>query len=152
MRKIILLGLSLVLALGMFSGLFGQIVLYTWDFSSSTPNGWAVVNAGSGNNWSLIGSGNAYSGTNHMQYQSHSTYAANTWAFTRSISMTAGKFYYLTFYQKVADSSRPENLKVTVGNAQTVASQTTTLLTLSSVTNTTYTQRTTAYYRPTTSG
>lgn len=152
MRKIILLGLSLVLALGMFSGLFGQIVLYTWDFSSSTPNGWAVVNAGSGNNWSLIGSGNAYSGTNHMQYQSHSTYAANTWAFTRSISMTAGKFYYLTFYQKVADSSRPENLKVTVGNAQTVASQTTTLLTLSSVTNTTYTQRTTAYFRPTTTG
>ncbi len=152
MKKITLFVLSLVLALGVFSGLFGQTLLWTQDFAATAPTGWTVVNAGSGNNWSLVATGDPYSGTYHMRYAYNTTYAANTWAFTPGIAMTAGRDYYLTFWQKVEGASFPENLKVTVGNAQTVASQTTTVLTLASLTNTTYAQRTTAYYRPTTSG
>lgn len=152
MRKITLFVLSLVLLLGVCSGLSGQTLLWTQDFASTAPTGWTVVNAGSGNNWSLTATGDPYSGTYHMRYAYNSSYAANTWAFTPGIAMTAGRDYYLTFWQKVESSSYPENLKVTVGNAQTVASQTTTVLTLASQTNTTYAQRTTASYRPTTSG
>lgn len=152
MRKITLFVLSLVLLLGVCSGLSGQTLLWTQDFASTAPTGWTVVNAGSGNNWSLTATGDPYSGTYHMRYQWNSSYAANTWAFTPGIAMTAGRDYYLTFWQKVESASFPENLKVTVGNAQTEASQTTTVLTLASLTNTTYAQRTTAYYRPTTSG
>ncbi|HRS49726.1 MAG TPA: choice-of-anchor D domain-containing protein, partial [Candidatus Cloacimonadota bacterium] len=152
MKKIALFVLSLALMLGVFSGLTAQTLLWTEDFGATAPTGWTVVNAGSGNNWSLTGTGSPYNGSYNMQYQYHSTNAANTWAFTPGIAMTAGNDYYLTFYQRVRSSTYPENLKVTVGNAQTVASQTTTLLTLASVTNTTYAQRTTAYYRPTTSG
>ena len=152
MKKITLFVLSLALALGVYAGLFGQTLLWTQDFASTAPTGWTVVNAGSGNDWSLVATSNPYSGTYHMQYTYNSTNDANTWAFTPGIAMTAGRDYYLTFWQKVESSSYPENLKVTVGNAQTVASQTTTVLTLASLTNTTYAQRTTAYYRPTTSG
>lgn len=152
MRKITLFVLSLVLLLGVCSGLSGQTLLWTQDFASTAPTGWTVVNAGSGNNWSLTATGDPYSGTYHMHYAYNSSYAANTWAFTPGIAMTAGRDYYLTFWQKVESSSYPENLKVTVGNAQTVASQTTTVLTLASQTNTTYAQRTTASYRPTASG
>ncbi|HOY85570.1 MAG TPA: choice-of-anchor J domain-containing protein [Candidatus Syntrophosphaera sp.] len=152
MRKITLFVLSLVLLLGVCSGLSGQTLLWTQDFASTAPTGWTVVNAGSGNDWSLTATGDPYSGTYHMRYAWNSSYAANTWAFTPGIAMTAGRDYYLTFWQKVESSSYPENLKVTVGNAQTVASQTTTVLTLASQTNTTYAQRTTASYRPTASG
>ncbi|MDD3143843.1 MAG: choice-of-anchor J domain-containing protein, partial [Candidatus Cloacimonetes bacterium] len=136
----------------MCSGLSGQTLLWTQDFASTAPTGWTVVNAGSGNNWSLTATGDPYSGTYHMRYEYNSSYAANTWAFTPGIAMTAGNDYYLTFYQKTASIYFTENLKVTVGNAQTVAAQTTTVLTLASLANTTYAQRTTAYYRPTTSG
>ena len=152
MKKITLFVLSLALALGVYAGLFGQTPLWTQDFADTAPAGWTVVNAGSGNDWSLVATSNPYSGTYHMQYTYNSTNDANTWAFTPGIAMTAGRDYYLTFWQKVQSASYPENLKVTVGNDQTVASQTTTVLTLDSLTNTTYAQRTTAYYRPTTSG
>jgi len=78
--------------------------------------------------------------------------AADTWAFTPGINMTAGNEYYLTFYQRVR-YAYGENLKVTVGNAQTVASQNSTpLLTLTNLMNTAYTQRTTDHFIPTSSG
>ena len=150
MKKIALFVLSLALMLGVFSSLTAQNLLWTEDFGATAPTGWTVVNAGNGNDWSLTATGYPHTGSHHMQYGYNNYNPANTWAFTPGIFMTAGNDYYLTFYQRVRGSGYPENLKVTVGNAQTVASQTTTLLDLPSVTNTTYTQRTTAYYRPTT--
>ena len=153
MKKNILIVLSLALLLGVFSNLSAQTLLWTEDFSATPPAGWTVVNAGAGNNWNLTATyWYPYSGYYYMQYNYNVYSSANTWAFTPGISMIAGNDYYLTFFQKVSVGSFPENLKVTVGNAQTVASQTSTVLDLASVTNTGYIKRTTANYRPTTSG
>ncbi len=153
MKKNILIVLLLALLLGVFSILSAQTLLWTEDFSATPPTGWTVVNAGTGNNWNLTATyWYPYNGYYYMQYNSNVNSSANTWAFTPGISMIAGNDYYLTFYQKVSVASYSENLKVTVGNAQTVASQTTPVLTLASLTNTVYTKRTTNYYRPTTSG
>jgi hypothetical protein len=60
--------------------------------------------------------------------------------------MTAGNTYRIEFYQAVQSSTYAEKLQVTVGNAQTAASQTTVLYTNSSLTNTTYAQRVTSEY------
>jgi hypothetical protein len=152
MKKIAIFVLSLVLTLGICSGLFGQTLIYTQDFTSS-PTGWIVVNAGSGNNWGIYNApAYAYTGNNVLGCQWHDDYPANTWAFMQGIPMTAGNTYKVEFYQRVSASWAPENMKVTVGTAQTVASQTTTLLTLTGVTNENYINRVTADFTPTSSG
>lgn len=122
----------------------GQI--YTENFASGTlPTGWVIINAGSGNNWTIFNS-NPYNDSYCMSYQWNNTNAANTWAFTQGINMTAGKTYRVEFYQRVGGSSYTEKMKVTVGTAQTVASQTTTLLDLPSLTNETYTNQISSEY------
>ncbi|MBI4947718.1 MAG: hypothetical protein HY840_15105, partial [Bacteroidetes bacterium] len=127
-----------------------QTLLYTEDFTATfPPTGWLIFNAGTGNNWSLYSATtNAYNGAYCMQYIYNSSNAANTWAFTQGFSLTAGKSYYIEFYQKVQSATYSESMKVTVGTAQTTVSQTTTLLTLTSVTNTTYTNRVTGWFNP----
>ncbi len=155
MNKIVLSVLILALSLGVFSGLFGQT--YTQDFSATfPPSGWALTNAGSGNNWSLYSSGwfddYAYNGDYCMQYEYDSADAANAWAFTQGVTMTAGNTYRIEFRQRVRSSSYPENMKVTVGNAQTVAAQGTTLLDLPGLTNTSYSNRVSANFTPASSG
>lgn len=128
---------------------FGQSTLiYTQDFSSSAPTGWAVVNAGTGNNWSTtyLSSSLAYNGSYSMRYNRNTTNAANSWAFTQGVSMTINRKYRVEFYQRVDNSIYTERMKVTVGTAQTVVSQTTTLLTLSSLNNTTYANRVTSEF------
>ncbi|MDD3860614.1 MAG: hypothetical protein PHW83_10475, partial [Bacteroidales bacterium] len=151
---ILLLVLSCVLKSGFINKAFSQTLLYTQDFSSTfPPSGWTITNAGSGNNWSLYSATTyAYNGAYCLQYSYNISYAANTWAFMQGISMTAGNTYRVEFYQRVRSATYPEKMKVTVGNAQTVVSQTTTLLNLSSLTNTTYTNRVSADFTPTVSG
>ena len=144
MKNLILIFFTIVSFLGVGQG----TLIYTQDFSSSVPTGWTVVNAGTGNNWSTtyLSSSLAYNGSYSMRYYRNTSNAANTWAFTQGVSMVSGRKYRVEFYQKVGNSIYTERLRVTVGNAQTVASQTTTLLTLSSLNNTTYTERVTSEY------
>lgn len=157
MMKSTMFVLFLALSLGMFSGLFGQI--YTQDFSSTfPPSNWALYDAGIANNWSLYtrSSDNyAYNGDYCMQYVYKPPFPAvdaNAWAFTQGVAMTAGNTYRIEFQQRVTSSMYPENMKVTVGNAQTVAAQGTTLLDLPSLTNTSYTNRVSANFTPAASG
>lgn len=132
---------------------FGQTsLIYTQDFAATNPTGWTVVNAGTGNNWSMVSTSGPYNGTYAMVYSYNSTNAANTWAFTQGVSMVAGRTYRVEFYQKVGSSLYTEKMKVTVGNAQTVASQTTTLLDLTALTNTTYANKVTTEYSCTSNG
>lgn len=152
---VILLLVSLwVFQTGFIKETYSQDLIYTQDFSSTfPPTGWKITNAGSGNNWTLYSSTTyAYNGAYCMQYIYNTIYAANTWAFMQGISMTAGNTYRVEFYQRVRSASYPEKMKVTVGNAQTVVAQTTTLLDLPSLTNTSYTNRITIDYIPTVSG
>jgi hypothetical protein len=155
MKKTVFLILSLTFLLGLFSVLQAQSadLLWTEDFGATAPDGWKVITPTWTNNWILTSEGYGYNDSTHkMLYDTSGGYDGNSWAFTPGIYMTAGNEYYLTFYQRVYFASYGHNLKVTVGNAQTVESQNTTLLTLTGVTNTDYTQRTTAHFIPTSSG
>ncbi|HNQ68657.1 MAG TPA: fibronectin type III domain-containing protein [Bacteroidales bacterium] len=158
-HKIICIVILLMVSLCVFKKSFiykaySQTLIYTQDFTSTfPPTGWQITNAGSGNNWTLYSATTyAYNGAYCMQYSYNISYAANTWAFMQGISMTAGNTYRVEFYQRVRSATYPEKMKVTVGNAQTVVSQTTTLLDLPSLTNTSYTNRITIDYIPTVSG
>lgn len=145
-----------IIALGLFitlliSGTSFAQTLLTESFDETTfpPTGWALFNAGSGNNWIRGTSGPApYAGAGAMQYQYNSYFDANAWAFTSNMSLTSGTSYYLEFYQAVKTASYAERLKVTIGQGQTVAAQTTTLLDFPNLTNTSYIQRTKIFTVP----
>lgn len=123
-------------------------VLQTQSFDDTTfpPAGWVVVNAGTGNVWTRSTS-TPYAGAGTMFYNYH-TNAANTWAFTPDIALTEGITYSIDFYQKVESASYPERLKITVGQGQTVAAQTTVIWDnagAANLTNTTYIKRTASF-------
>jgi len=61
-----------------------------------------------------------------MRYNYSSTQAANTWMITPEVTLESGKKYFVTFYQNTS-GAYPEKLKVTVGTAPDVVSQTTVL-------------------------
>ena len=127
MKKILHFFTSAALMLLFVFGAQAQVLTESFE-GSFPPTNWAIVNNGSGNNWTQnTDASNASDGSNSMKYGYNSSNNADTWAFTKGLSLTNGQVYDITFDYKVASSSYPEKLKVTVGNAQTVASQTTTL-------------------------
>ncbi len=134
---------------------FSQV--YTENFGSSIPTGWVITNGGQGNNWGILNSstysynGTGSTGSYSLRY-SYSTQAANAWAITKAIPLTAGKAYRVEFYQRVRSASYAERMKVTVGTSQTIGAQSTTLLDLPSLTNTSYANRTTDVFVAPTSG
>jgi len=114
------------------------------------PTGWAVINAGSGNDWNknnatfTDGPYAARTGTGAAIYEYHATNNANAWMITSGVSLTAGTSYTISFYYRIRSSLYPEKLKVTVGNAQTVGAQSQVLWNNNggaSITNTAYTLR-----------
>ncbi|MFT3911052.1 MAG: choice-of-anchor J domain-containing protein [Ferruginibacter sp.] len=120
--------------------------LVSENFEGATfpPTGWAIFNAGTGNNWlrsTATSSPNQLSGsTAYMAYNYTSSSAANTWAFTPDLSLSTGTNYTLEFYYSGTGTTFPEKMKVTIGNGQTVAAQTTTLINFSSITISTMTK------------
>ena len=126
-------------------------VAYTEGFETYPPTGWTYINAGTGNQWATNTS--YYHGGSHgMSYTYNSTNAANAWAITQGLTLGAGTTYTISFwYEAPYGTSYTEKLKVTVGNAATVAGQTTTLYTNATITNTTWAQASFTY-TPTTTG
>lgn len=125
---------------------------YNEDFESWPPTDWTFINAGSGNDWNTSSTANTGSGSMYYAYNSSS--AANAWAMSAPQTLLAGTTYTLTFWYKVQSSTFPEKLKVTVGNAATVAAQTNVLWDNnggSDLSNTTWAQATITY-TPSTSG
>jgi hypothetical protein len=101
------------------------------------PSNWTLINGGTGNNWA---SGTSYvcSGSKSMQYSYNSSNAANTWMITPVQNLIAGNTYYISFnYKSYGSIGSPEKLKVTVGSSNTILAQTSTLLDLSSISNST---------------
>jgi hypothetical protein len=129
------------------------------------PTGWTRINAGTGNNWSQVASSNltanglgaAQDGSFIAGLIYHATNAANSWLITPVQNLTSGTPYIITFYYRVGNTGTtvyPEKLKVTIGNAATVAAQTTTLWDNNGgteLTNTTW-QQGTINYTPSSSG
>ena len=126
----------------------------SFDGATFPPTGWVVTNAGTGNSWTRS-TATPYAGAGNLYYAYSSTAAANTWAFAPGVSLTAGVTYSVDFYQNTAGGTTfPEKLKVTVGQGQTVAAQTTTIWDNAggtSLTNTVYTLRT-ATFTPSVTG
>lgn len=139
-------------------------VLFTEGFESAVPpTGWTLINSGpSPNNWVQISSAaliqngitqGAQSGSNIAGLIYDSTYAANGWLIAPGEALTAGTSYTLSFWYSVAESAYPEKMKVTVGNAATVAAQTTVLWNNNggtNLTNTTWALATVTYVPATT--
>jgi hypothetical protein len=125
---------SLIFSVVLFFTSTAQVLLQEGFETSFPPAGWTSINAGSGNNWlrndnALLQDGPypAHGGSYSMVYEYSATAAANAWMITPAVNLTAGVSYTISFYYRVRSSSYPEKLKVTVGNAPTVAAQTTTL-------------------------
>ena len=127
---------------------------YSQSFDGTTfpPMDWVIFNAGTGGNFTR-NTTSTDAGAGAMWYQTNGN-LANAWAFAPNVNMISGKKYALDFYQKVNSATAPEKLKVTIGQAQTVAAQTTVLWNNAggaSLTNTTYVKQT-ALYNCATSG
>ncbi|RZK98035.1 MAG: hypothetical protein EOO62_27100, partial [Hymenobacter sp.] len=100
----------------------------------------------------------AASGTNAMTYSWQGTNAANDWFFTNALQMRVGYSYQLQFKYR-GYGSLVEAMEVKVGNAATVAAQTTTVFTNNNFNSSAYTTTTAGsgagqvlLYTPTTAG
>lgn len=117
------------------SSIFSQVLL-TEGFEGGTfpPTGWTRINAGAGNDWQSStlatftdGAYAAATGLGCMVYEYSTPSPANAWMITPGIAMTNGSNYVIKFSYRIRSASYLEKLKVTIGNAATVADQTTTL-------------------------
>lgn len=123
---------SLLLFLFVITAGKSQVLLTETFEGTFPPSGWTSLNAGTGNSWQgsdatfTDGPYAAFAGSKAMIYE-YNANAANAWMISPAVAMTAGQAYSITFYYRVRSGTYPEKLKVTVGNAATVAAQTTTL-------------------------
>ena len=116
---------------------------------SFPPTGWANLQGGTGNLWTISSYGTANAGSYAAEYKFNSTNAAKAWLISSGINLIGGTTYTISYWENT-QGSYTEKLKVYVGTAQTIAGMTTTLQTLASLTNSTYTRQTVTYNCPTT--
>lgn len=140
-----------------------QTLLLQESFEGSTfpPTGWSIYtptgNYSSG--WTngpqsgLLANVCVPHGNKTLTSQWATYYPNATWAFTPGLSLSAGTTYMVSFKQCVQSpsSNKTESLKVTVGTQATESSQTTVLLDLPALTNTSPQSRA-AVFTPATSG
>ncbi len=124
-----------------------QVFLYeSFEETSFPPTGWTIINSGAGNNWiQNTTSTYASSGSKSMMYAFTSSAPAATWAFTPAIQLDSADSVIITFDQRVGLAIYAEAMKLTVGNAQNVASQTAILYNDNNLTNTSFLQRSATY-------
>ena len=122
------------------------------------PNiGWAVDADPNGSSWRIVYGGTGSALVQNGLYTALSvanvTSAANSTMYSRGINLQAGSPATVTFYVEnyLNASSSPGSYVLTVGNGQDSASQTTTIATVPSVTNTTFVLKTYTF-TPTTAG
>ncbi|MFY9309104.1 MAG: choice-of-anchor J domain-containing protein [Bacteroidia bacterium] len=127
--------------------LMSQVLVYEgFEGSTFPPVGWTVLNNGAGNIWAQNTTASyAASGTQSMVYTFTSSAAAAAWAFSPAIALDSADSVTITFQQRVGLANLAEALKVTVGTAPLVASQTMVLYNNNNLTNTVYTQRTATF-------
>lgn len=114
--------------------------IFTESFESTfPPTGWTIINAGTGYPWLQV-SGAVYSlsGVKAMQRPSNTSITGNTWAFTPNLNLSTGIYYRISYWYRDLYSPRTEKLKVSIGNAATIAAQTTTLHDYTAITNVPY--------------
>ncbi|HNW68862.1 MAG TPA: choice-of-anchor J domain-containing protein [Bacteroidales bacterium] len=106
------------------SGDVAIVNVLTEDFETSVPpTGWANLNGGLGNVWTTSSYGTAHGGSSAAECKYNSSNAADAWLITPGLNFTTGSVYTIKYWEKTS-ASFPENLKVTIGTDQTIASQT----------------------------
>lgn len=110
-----------------------------------------VINNGSGNVWTLTNNPGAGFNSNTLQYIYSTSAAANTWFFTKGITLEQGKKYKLTFNYGNNFATDSEKLRVSIGTSQASADMTTELLNDTNITGATM-KNGEAFFQPTASG
>lgn len=114
-------------------------VPYIEDFESVTvpqlPVCTQVIQAGSGSLWKTVSSAGFGFNTKCLQYSWNSSNAANTWFFTRSVTLQGGVSYRISY--NYGGSNYTEKLKVAYGTTATVAGMTTVIADYPSITGST---------------
>ena len=131
---------------------------YTESFENNTLPfvGWIAIPNTTTDGWFLVtGTGLAQSGVfaaASVTPVTPATAAADSRMFSRGVNLVAGSAIDVTFYIEnyVNGSTNTGNYELTVGNAQTVASQTTVVGTEIGISNATYVQKTFTFTAPST--
>jgi hypothetical protein len=128
----------------------GTLTAFSENFTGVTapalPTGWTTL-VTTGNAWVSNASGCT---GNALMYPYNGSAAANSWAFTPGVTLTAGVTYTMAFNQKVYSSSYPEALEVKCGLGRTAATQTVLIYSATGLTNTTCTARSATFTVPST--
>lgn len=109
------------------------------------PNTWGIFQAQSGLT--------AHGGTQMIGYlyNEDGVTSANDWFFTPCLALQSGTTYSISFWHKVGSSggtTYPERLRVKIGNTNTSAAMTQTIVDLGTLTNTGWVQSTTTFTVP----
>ncbi len=94
----------------------------------AVPNCTSVVNAGSGNTWTVSNSPGSGFLSKTLQYAYNISNAANTYFFTKGVTLTAGTVYRLAFRYGAASTGYNERMSVFYGSSPSVSAMTTLLL------------------------
>jgi hypothetical protein len=122
-------------SLGSNSGVTKTVYVQESFEGAFLPAGWATNTNGSGNPWTQHNGYVAYDQTYYAACVYNATQPSTGYLYTPGIAMTAGNTYYMDFWQEIADNTYTEKLAVKIGNAQTPAAQTTTLVDYGTVSN-----------------
>jgi len=157
MKKVF--SMTLVLSFCIFalaSTAFAQVDLINENFDSVTvpalPAGWTMddTNADS-NTWISFDSASySCSGTQGVRVHWNSSMAMDDWLFTPVLALDSTHNYTLAFNYRVGGGTYPEDLTVFIGTTATAAGQTTQIVDLPGITNTTCSPSSTAFTVPTT--
>lgn len=129
---------------------------YTMNFDGTTNNCLSVINAGSGNVWTVASTPtDVINGTftgNVMKYAYNGSNPANTWFFTQGVNLVAGTTYYLSYLYANNSDTYSEKMLVAAGTSPTAAAMTTTINDHSSISGGAQNSSTNNAFTPTTSG
>ncbi len=101
--------------------------------------------------WHFFGNAaNAHSGMIYMGYECNQSNAGDDWFFSRCFTFEANRTYELSFWYKTSDASYGQSVDVKLGNVASIASMTTTLISLPSFSNATYQKATIVFSVPVT--
>ncbi len=103
--------------------------IFTESFEGAfPPAGWTIINGGTGGIWQEnSNAAYTFSGLKSMQCPSVGNITRNAWAISQGHPLEAGEYYRVSYWYREAAPARIEKMKVTLGNAATIAAQTTIL-------------------------
>jgi IPT/TIG domain/FG-GAP-like repeat/Secretion system C-terminal sorting domain len=104
-------------------------VIFSENFEGTfPPAGWSFTNTG-GNPWTSFPFFNASNNTtnNLIACTTSGSSNSNTWAITPQLNMTTNSFYRISYFYRNRNNAINENLRITIGNANNVLSQTQTI-------------------------